>query len=84
MISSNNADFGYNGQPVLRGVSLDIQRAETMALLGRSGCGKTTLLKLLSGILRPTSGSIQYETPIENAFAFAFQTPVFFPWLTVK
>jgi|SRR5208282_26966 len=84
MISCHNVDFGYNGQPVLRGVSLDIQRAETLALLGRSGCGKTTLLKLLSGILRPNAGSIQYESPIENSYAFAFQSPVFFPWLTVQ
>jgi NitT/TauT family transport system ATP-binding protein len=84
MISCEQVDFAYSGQPVLRGISLTIRRAETVALLGRSGCGKTTLLKLLAGILRPSSGSILYESPPENSFAFVFQSPVFFPWLTVQ
>jgi NitT/TauT family transport system ATP-binding protein len=84
MISCAHVDFAYGGQPVLHDISLDIRPAETLALLGRSGCGKTTLLKLLSGILLPASGSIQYQFPIENGYAFAFQTPVFFPWLTVE
>jgi NitT/TauT family transport system ATP-binding protein len=83
MISCQAVDFGYSGQHVLSGVTLNIRRTETLVLLGRSGCGKTTLLKLLSGILRPDAGSISYESPIENAYAFAFQSPVFFPWLTV-
>lgn len=84
MITCNKVDFDYSGQPVLNDISLKIQKAETLALLGRSGCGKTTMLKLLSGILLPSSGSIRYEFPVKNGYAFAFQTPVFFPWLRVR
>ncbi|MUP45625.1 ABC transporter ATP-binding protein [Gramella sp. BOM4] len=40
---------------------LDIGRAEKLAITGPSGCGKTTLLNLISGIIRPVSGSIQFE-----------------------
>lgn len=47
-------------QPVLRGVDLDIPAASRLAILGANGCGKTTLLRVLSGALRPQSGEIRY------------------------
>lgn len=50
--------FGYDGQPVLTEISLDISAGERIAVLGPNGAGKTTLLKLLSGALSPSGGSI--------------------------
>jgi len=50
--------FGYNSQPVLTDVSLDIAAGERLAVLGPNGAGKTTLLKLLSGTRFPSKGSI--------------------------
>jgi len=47
-----------NGTPLLDGLDLTIQRGESFAILGRSGTGKTTLLRLIMGLLRPTSGHI--------------------------
>ena len=44
----------------VRGVSLDIEKGETLAIVGESGCGKTTLAKILCGISRPTSGRLIY------------------------
>ena len=49
-------DFG--GHRAVNNVSLDIQKGEIFALLGSSGCGKTTLLRMLGGFETPTSGSI--------------------------
>ncbi len=46
---------------VLREISLDVDEGETLVLLGRSGCGKTTLLKAVIGLVRPVSGEIRLE-----------------------
>jgi iron complex transport system ATP-binding protein len=49
----------YNGHEVLKGVDLDISEGEFTGLLGPNGCGKTTLLRCLTGSLDPVSGSIE-------------------------
>lgn len=48
----------HAGSPVLRGVSLALERGERVALLGPSGCGKTTLLNCIGGVDKPDSGSV--------------------------
>jgi len=50
--------FAYGARPVLRGVSLRIRRGQVAAILGTSGTGKTTLLQLMAGSLRPSDGRI--------------------------
>ncbi|PYV44806.1 MAG: ABC transporter ATP-binding protein [Acidobacteria bacterium] len=57
-IRLRGVSFGYNGPPVLDGVSLGITQGERVALLGPNGAGKTTLLKLIAGVLTPASGSV--------------------------
>lgn len=51
----------FHGTAVLNGVNLDIDRGETVVVIGRSGCGKTVLLKHLMGLIRPDSGSIRID-----------------------
>ncbi|MBN1868603.1 ATP-binding cassette domain-containing protein [Candidatus Sumerlaeota bacterium] len=51
----------FNGNHVLRGLSLDIAEGKITVVLGGSGCGKTVLLKHLMGILKPDSGSVQID-----------------------
>src|SRR5438128_12262813 len=49
----------YGARPVLDRVSLDVDRGEMIALLGSSGCGKTTLLRSIAGFVIPESGTIR-------------------------
>jgi zinc transport system ATP-binding protein len=51
--------FAYNGQTVLEDVSLDIRQGDFIAMIGPNGGGKTTLLKLMLGLLKPAKGSIR-------------------------
>jgi len=58
LIALDNLSIGYNGQPVLSGISLTIPRASFTAILGANGSGKSTLLKTLLGLLEPLAGRI--------------------------
>lgn len=51
--------FSYNSREVLRGLSLTVPRGKVVAILGASGCGKTTLFRLIGGQLRPDSGYVK-------------------------
>ena len=55
-IRCHELSVGYNGDPVLEDLTFTVEEDSTLALVGRSGCGKTTLLKTLAGILEPIEG----------------------------
>ena len=59
IVEIKNVWFAYNGQTVLEDVSLDIQQGDFIAMIGPNGGGKTTLLKLMLGLLRPNKGAIR-------------------------
>lgn len=61
MISIRNLSFSWNGKPVLDDLSLDVQPGETVLISGINGTGKTTLLRLMAGVLRPAKGTITYS-----------------------
>jgi osmoprotectant transport system ATP-binding protein len=58
IIEFRDVCFTLRGQQILRNVSFNVGRGETLVLLGRSGSGKTTILKLINALLRPTSGDV--------------------------
>ena len=58
-LSIENLCVSYDGNRVLDRVSLDVERGEMIALLGSSGCGKTTLLRSIAGFVMPDEGSIK-------------------------
>ena len=59
LVDVDAVTFSYGRRPVLKGISLRIPRGKVVAIMGGSGCGKTTLLRLISGQLRPTAGSVK-------------------------
>ncbi len=59
IISTKNLTTGYNGTNILEDVSIEINENEITVILGVSGCGKTTLLKNLIGLMRPSQGMIE-------------------------
>jgi branched-chain amino acid transport system ATP-binding protein len=60
MLKIENVSLGYAGVAVLRGVSLTVNDGEIVSVVGANGGGKTTLLKTISGLMRPSSGSIEF------------------------
>ena len=76
-----------NGTHALEQVTLDLAPGEIVALVGGSGCGKTTLLRLVSGLEHPTAGTVGVDG--ETIFAphpsvgIIFQEPRLLPWLSV-
>ena len=60
MIEMQNLWYAYpSGQTVLAGLNISIKRGEFVALIGQNGAGKTTFLKQLNGLLKPTSGVVK-------------------------
>jgi NitT/TauT family transport system ATP-binding protein len=79
---------GGKGPLVLDGVNVTIQEGEIVSLLGRSGSGKSSLLRIIAGLLKATSGRALWQgQPINGPYsgvAMVFQSFALFPWLTVK
>jgi ABC-type nitrate/sulfonate/bicarbonate transport system ATPase subunit len=72
---------------VLQSIDLSVAAGEFVALLGPSGCGKSTLLRLVSGLDRPTAGSIAADGALidrpDPSRILVFQDPTLFPWASV-
>jgi putative ABC transport system ATP-binding protein len=92
MIELRDVALSYAGSPVFEGVDLTLKQGEIVLLRGRSGCGKTSLLRLLSRFLLPTHGSLTlHERPygefsyqeLRTKIVYIHQTPVIEEALTV-
>jgi NitT/TauT family transport system ATP-binding protein len=71
-----------NGVLALDGLDFAVKRGEFLSMLGPSGCGKSTALRLLAGLLEPTSGQILRDASASE-IGFVFQDPTLLPWTTV-
>jgi phospholipid/cholesterol/gamma-HCH transport system ATP-binding protein len=95
LIEFRDVSIQFRRQKVLRGLNLTIRRGETLCVIGESGCGKTVLLKLIVGLLQPTSGKIYFEgedvtrmdakalVKLRLRFGFLFQMAALFDSLDV-
>ena len=95
VIRLDRVTMRFRSQTVLRDVSLDVARGESLAIIGESGCGKTVLLKLLIGLLKPTAGVVRFDgrdlaklseaelTRSRLRYGFLFQMAALFDSLTI-
>ncbi len=67
MLTIEGVHAGYNGVPVLLGIDVAVQEGEVVAVLGANGAGKSTMLRVITGLLHPTAGSVRFrEEPIHH------------------
>ncbi|MEL7176106.1 MAG: ABC transporter ATP-binding protein [Pseudomonadota bacterium] len=81
----SNVNKTFNGSIVaLNGMSMTVGQGDFISLLGPSGCGKSTALRLISDLMVPTSGKIDWEGGHEvGDLGVVFQEPTLMPWATV-
>jgi phospholipid/cholesterol/gamma-HCH transport system ATP-binding protein len=95
MISIDDVHIGFGRSPLLRGVSLEIERGVRLGVIGPAAGGKSVLLKLLCGLLRPDRGRIRIDgtditglperalMPVRNRIGMLFQNYALFDFMTV-
>ena len=93
IMSIKNVSLRYDGENkdnqihALDNINLSIQEGDFVCLLGASGCGKSSLLNLMAGLLEPSEGQItmlgEPVTGTDWRRAVVFQTPTLYPWLNV-
>jgi len=93
LLAIENVHSGYGAGDILQGVSLDVRKGEIVAVVGRNGVGKTTLMRTIMGLLPLRSGTIRYRgdsistlSPQRRArlgFGYVPQGKMVFPFLTV-
>lgn len=84
LLHVENISTHFGKTPVLRDISMHLDKGEFVSVIGPSGCGKSTLLKVIMGAVSPSTGGINYDgKPIkrgEHSFGFMPQRDALLPW----
>lgn len=93
IIEYKNVRMAYGEKVVIENFNLSIERREFVTIIGSSGCGKTTILKMVNGLVEPVSGEVLVEgkstrqvdlTMLRRNIGYAIQGSVLFPHMTVE
>src|SRR5437016_1909787 len=88
-LSNISMVYAQRGRPfaAIRDVSLQVQAGEFISIVGASGCGKTTLLRIVDGLITPTRGQVMVDGRLIDKpgpdRGFVFQQDALFPWRTL-
>ena len=66
LVEIKDVNFSYDVRPVLKRINMSVPRGKLVSIMGLSGCGKTTLLRLIGGALRPTTGEVRVGGTLMN------------------
>lgn len=94
-LNCNELSFSYDSTSIIKRQNFSIEKGEIACLMGASGCGKSTFLRLIAGLITPSNGRIscsdiiwfhqlQKIKPNKRQIGFVFQDPTLLPHLTVK
>ncbi len=95
LIALDKVSMQFGGHAVLRNINLAVARGETLVVIGESGCGKTVLLKLIIGLIQPTTGRVTFDGRVlaelperelnrqRLRFGYLFQSAALFDSLSV-
>ena len=61
LVELRDVNFAYGSRPILKGINMDFPRGKLIAIMGLSGCGKTTILRHIGGVLKPTKGYVKVD-----------------------
>lgn len=93
IVRFERVSLSYGGNQVLKDFSLEVPRGQCLTIIGSSGCGKTTMLKMINGLLTPDTGRILVDgqdisqtdlTRLRRGIGYAIQNVGLFPHMTVR
>lgn len=86
VITLNHVNKVYgNGNIALENVNFSIKKSEFVSLVGASGCGKSTILRIIAGLGKPSSGTINWgKSQADQKLTFVFQDAALLPWANVR
>lgn len=88
ILKCNNIGLIYHSKQgetqALKNISFELQKSDFISIVGPSGCGKTTILSLISGLLKPSCGTIDIFSDNPMPCGYMFQRDLLFPWRNIK
>lgn len=93
IIKYNNVSMSYGDNAIINNFNLSIEKGEFVTIIGSSGCGKTTILKMVNGLILPTNGEVIVQgentktaniTELRRKIGYAIQGSVLFPHMTIE